>query len=372
MSRQTQIIFAPYVGEFGWELMNWHGRVRFHIEKIIGTNSASSNITAALEFADEIPPVKQRWAPRRHRCVEATEAGKIIGDVEKVTIVAPPDRRVLYHDLIDGDRVQFCPIRPIQWPGAANEDHRIDDSGRPLDRESMLRELRKATLFACRHVGLDVRGAVVMPPPFDGRLWPTEPDYQSITSLRQDASVVNDIILVKRVRDAAAERNQTDEWWKGLATRLNNAGLSVAFLTPRLDVAVKQLSSARLAAGASTGGLHLASLCECPHYVWGPSDDERWTRLRMSNRQRYETIWNPLGTPCVYDATEWRPSIDDAYTGIIRALDKIGIQDHVGSKSIGNRIRWKVKRQLASVLVYSENRLRLPWRVREYARANFI
>lgn len=51
-------------------------------------------------------------------------------------------------------------------------------------------------------------------------------------------------------------------------------------------------SLCKLAVGQSTGTMHLASLCEVPHVVWGPD------RIR----ERYVKTWNPHKTPVAYYA----------------------------------------------------------------------
>ncbi len=53
-------------------------------------------------------------------------------------------------------------------------------------------------------------------------------------------------------------------------------------------IPILQLS--KFAVGQSTGTLHLASLCEVPHAVWGPK------RIK----DRYLNSWNPLGTLVEY------------------------------------------------------------------------
>jgi len=319
-------IIAPYIGEFGWEVMNWQARLRWMI--------------------------RQR------------------GDTE-ITIVAPPDRRSFFHDLIcNNDGVVFCPCRAPDMPGYASEDHRIDDSGKPIDRDELRQTLIQFTRNACLQNGLPVDEAEILTPPLDGTLRPTRSACQAFVSLRRDVLVKFDVLLIPRSRALATERNQSAEWWDALAARLTDQGLHVSVMEPRLDRALEQLSSARLAVGASTGGLHLASLCGCPHYVWGPGDDQRWTAQRISNRQRYETVWNPLGTACRYDALGWRPEVTTVVAGVLMALKRLPASDIVQTPT--ERWRWRARRMLAKAIEPAPYATPLPWRVREYARMHLI
>ncbi|MBX3395238.1 MAG: hypothetical protein KF841_07705 [Phycisphaerae bacterium] len=326
MSRGNTLIIPPYPGEFGWELMNWQGRVRRVIRE---------------------------------------------SDSARVYVVAPPDRRALYSDLIDGRVVRFCPMPRHEWTGDANDDHRIDGSGSAIPPSTLESELRQATAGHLAILGVHTEGATWYMPGFRSELCPATCAEQDFVSLRKQPDTRTDVVLVPRGRALASERNQPETWWQELAERLRKRGLSVAMYAGRMDRAILQLSGARLAAGASTGGLHLASLCGCPHYVWGAGAEERWTAIRMTNRQRYETVWNPLGTPCIYDEVGWRPSLEHATAGILRAIQKIGASRYgEARRSMG--ARWRVRRGLARVLEPGAGRNVVPWRVREFVRNHLV
>lgn len=71
------------------------------------------------------------------------------------------------------------------------------------------------------------------------------------------------------------------------------------------------LENANLCVGPSSGPMHLASLCSCPHLVW--SDKKRWNLgdRKGTNRERYETYWNPFNTPVtVVDSHGWNPPVE--------------------------------------------------------------
>ncbi len=326
MAKSSTLVVPPYLGEFGWELMNWQGRVRQVIRE---------------------------------------------GPYDRVYLAAAPDRRTIYADLIDGRRVRFCPMPRFDWPGEANDDHRINADGIPITPPMLAAMLMAQVEESLGQQAVDADGAEWLMPPFDSSLWPTKRGVQRFMRLRKDAPIASDVVLVARMRTLAGERNQPAEWWTALAERLSQSGLRVAAYASTLGEAVRQLSLTRLAVGASTGGLHLASLCECPHYVWGPGPEARWTPMRITNRQRYETIWNPFGVACLYDELGWRPTLDQAVSGITRALGEIALAPD-GGGGRGLRSRWRIKRGLARILEAPAGKSRWPWRVQELVRTRLV
>ena len=62
------------------------------------------------------------------------------------------------------------------------------------------------------------------------------------------------------------------------------------------------LASSKLCIGPSSGPMHFASLCCCPHLVWTSS----------KNVEKYQTKWNPFGTPVKIHINEnWDPEPSD-------------------------------------------------------------
>lgn len=327
MSSSDAIIVAPYVGEFGWELMTWQARARFVIR-----NSPSS----------------------------------------RFFVCAAPDRRTLYRDLIDGRRVRFCPMPRFDWPGQANDDHRVLDDKSPMQAGQLSELVRRHTTEVLETLGVDAATCTWMMPTYRSDMWPTTVGKQDFGLIRRDLPIQFDVVLVPRRRAFASDRNLPDAWWRELEQLLAGRGLRVETLKPRMDRAVAQLSAARLAIGASTGGLHLASICGCPHYVWGSGAESRWTRMAMTNRQRYETVWNPLGTPCQYDEIGWQPGVEHVVNAANAALVRIGLTLDGAAPSLRKSARWRVKRGLARVFEKSESRTVWPWRVREVVRKYLV
>lgn len=311
MNRRVLLV-APYVGEFGWELMNWHGHIR-HIARS--------------------------------------------GRFDRVIVAAPADRRALY---AADETVEVHPVELPDLPGIASEDHRITIEGGRVPVEFIRGLLVNSLQNVESECGLNIGAADFMIPQLNGHLWPTTPHEQCFSDLRIPGPATIDVVLIPRRRDSALERNQPETWWDELAGKLTARGLRVERYVDGLSSAIAQLSRARLSIGASTGGLHLASLCRCPHYVWGCDSSQRWTGLRMSNRQRYETFWNPLGTPVIYDGVGWRPSLDHVVTRTCAALERIGRNDGHGADRAPS-MNWRIRRGLARVVQTGD---RWPWRVR--------
>jgi hypothetical protein len=321
------LIVAPYVGEFGWELMSWQARVRWVIAR---------------------------------------------GEFKHVVICAEADRRALYAPEKTDGRIVFSPIRRLNLPGHRNEDHQVDDEGRPVSPGELRRFVDSPIREACERLGLCMDEVSVFAPDYRSTIWPTSPSHQEFTSLRVRQPVETDIVLIPRLRRLADERNRPQAWWDELAGRLADGGLSVQSYQPRLGEAIRQLSGARLAIGASTGGLHLASLCLCPHYVWGSGAEDRWTRLGITNRQRYETIWNPFGTPCRYDECGWQPPMARVLDQVRLALDEIGLARGSAEPGWSLKPKWRVKRSLTRLLEPEGSPSLWPWRLRNLVREHIV
>ena len=83
------------------------------------------------------------------------------------------------------------------------------------------------------------------------------------------------------------------------------------------------LGGAKLCIGPSSGAMHLASLCGCPHLVW--TDKKKWNLggKKGTNRQRYETEWNPFGTEViVIDQYGWKPNPDIVLGEVKKFLER--------------------------------------------------
>jgi ADP-heptose:LPS heptosyltransferase len=143
------------------------------------------------------------------------------------------------------------------------------------------------------------------------------------------------VIHIRERKDLAPERNwPTDSWALlvssiarlGFASRIIAVGTRSASgiipgvedyrgapLQDQMDI----LASAKFAVGTSSGPMHLASFCGCPHVVWlgGPKDERRFTG------DRYMELWNPFKTPViVLDQWDWQAPVE----AVLDAVARIG------------------------------------------------
>lgn len=93
------------------------------------------------------------------------------------------------------------------------------------------------------------------------------------------------------------------------------------FIDAPFEKTTNILSNAHLCIGPSSGPMHLASLCSCPHLIW--TDDKVWNLgiKKGTNRERYETVWNPFDTEAiVMDEYGWNPSVDHVFERTVHWL----------------------------------------------------
>jgi hypothetical protein len=79
-----------------------------------------------------------------------------------------------------------------------------------------------------------------------------------------------------------------------------------------LEIQCAALGGARCALGPSSGTLHLASLCNCPHLTWSAID--------RSVAIRYQEPWNPLGTRVRFLTTP-EPDPEEVYSGVLELME---------------------------------------------------
>lgn len=81
------------------------------------------------------------------------------------------------------------------------------------------------------------------------------------------------------------------------------------------------LASAWFAVGPSSGPMHLASLCGCPHVVWCGGGPEE----RNYTKRRYDELWNPFRTPVSANLyASWRPEYNTVHGWVVNFMEKQG------------------------------------------------
>ena len=84
-------------------------------------------------------------------------------------------------------------------------------------------------------------------------------------------------------------------------------------LGKQMDIA----ASALFTVGPSSGWMHLASLCGCPHLTWVGGKEHAYVKRRYIDR------WNPLRTPAaVLTARTWHPAFAAVRDALVTLLEK--------------------------------------------------
>jgi hypothetical protein len=260
--RQDTLFAGPWVGEFGWELMNWQGFVRKLSRGYSRTLVCCPEGHEALyaDFATEIHP---------HNLKGIAECNVMRG-------VRNPE---------EWDRIRaLIPERC---------DHLKPLGYQPFSRQEFIR-------FGTRQPESSVD--VLFHP--RGRSFGTDRNW----------SPENWSALLEKLHASG---------YRAGCIGLRDATLSVPgeFLDLRdkpLSATLDIIASSRLVVGPSSGPMHLASLCNTPHVVW--TDTVKYARGR-TNRDKYEAWWNPLGTSvCVLDEYGFSPPPDIVFKQIIGLL----------------------------------------------------
>ena len=101
-----------------------------------------------------------------------------------------------------------------------------------------------------------------------------------------------------------------------------------------LEELCNRMASSTLTMGVSSGPIHAASLCCCPHISW--SDNKRQRAIKATNKERYSSLWNPFDTPVIFlNKFGWKPPIIEIYEATKEMLANQGAWD--GSAWLRNR-----------------------------------
>ena len=246
---------GPWVGEFGWELCWWNPMVR-HYSKQYGhtTVSAPESSRYLYEFADNFIPLKTKGITYWE--------GELKGE--------PPVVIEAFH---------------------MTPEHEFARHINEPDRVSARRSWRS--------------------------LAPKNPVKVAdvLCAFRPEKRIRNCPILGKAYPFQKCQ---------GIVDMLINKGLSVACFggtnnhcpTGTLDMRgtplkeqCSAIAGAKCVVGPSSGPIHLASLCECPHVTWIASQHH-------TLEQRYAKLWNPFNTPVDFIGHGTIPECEDVVTRI--------------------------------------------------------
>jgi hypothetical protein len=260
---KTAIIAPPCVAEFGWELMRWQGRVR-----------------------------------------------ELAKTADKVVVCSTESHLPLYEDM--RDKLEFIP-HAIE--GQRN-GHSIADVTNPdeLQRASRLVEQRKVDL-------LDSGAYSIVT--VAHKRWRLH-DQDFVQYGAPDDTVPEALVVHARARTWNSKHNWPVGHWDALVNHMRRTkepviaiGTKSGAYCPRgaadwrdrpLQNVMNLLAKAFIVVGPSSGPMVLASLCGAPHLVW--TDSRKHGTVGVTNKKRFQSEWNPFGTPVhVMDRYGWCPPV---------------------------------------------------------------
>jgi len=260
--RHKTLFAGPWLGEFGWELLNWQAFIRALRPRYKSIVVCSRPSSEAL-YADVADPFIPHTISARPNC----HAGVQIQHAEALQEIL---------NQVPEDADHLLPLGYI--PSAEQTFIRYGDQN--ASSSDVLVHARYLEKSAHRN-------------------WAEEKWSDLIAQLTDEGATVGAIGLS--------------------GGSLNVSGVE-DFRDRPLTETMNLLASAKVVVGPSSGPMHLASLCGTPHVVWA---DRRTYSMRKTSREKYEQWWNPLETPVhVIDEYDFDPPVDvvvDAVTSFLRA-----------------------------------------------------
>lgn len=261
----TPLLAGPWAGEFGYELMFW------------------------------IPMLKA-----------------VSNNFEAVTVIVPRGHEVLYQHVTQSIITHGIDLGESRWKANAGDAKFWFGEWEGLADRRVLDEL-------ALQVQDRVTSSVVLEP--IPELFNIPGEYVRYGEERPREGIA------LHCRRAGHGRDWPDEYFDALAADLNASGITpkiigtlsdylpkgASVVDKREDVAddigktIGHICSSSMVVGASSGVMHLASLCRIPHLVWG---DEGFPIPEIgTSRQAYESRWNPFVTRVKYIPGGWFPEV---------------------------------------------------------------
>lgn len=262
--KKEKVLYAgPWFGEFGWELFGWQGYIRKKVN---------------AEYWDEV--------------VVATRPGHeyLYEDfADRVITSDPPGVRG--GPLLDGRAPQF------QIKNTSGKDVHVISPSTNL----------------CHRIAIDQK------------------EHEYVTYGAQTDSDIDILIHARNINNAGFDfRNWAESKWIQLVDSLKGkykiasigteaGALHIEGTEDLRGISLKDLSnymaSVKCVVGPSSGPMHLASLSHTKHIVW--TDAKASLLGKYTNRQRYESVWNPFKSEViVIDGEDWNPSVETVYNAV--------------------------------------------------------
>ena len=320
------LMTAPYIGEFGWELLSWQGRVR------------------------------QRF---------------YAGGFDRLVVMGTPGKSAFYEDM----PTEYVEVDLSAVPGSPCEDRRAaGPKSDPLPADQLREKVRPIVDDMAQR--LRERGDEIETfwPEYDGTIHPYHEPHQRFVRFRLPATEVLPapwVVMVQRTR-AFGPNNWPTDFWSELADRLECRGIHTSIYPCEARGAIAAAANCDLAVGQSTGGMHLASLCGCPHVAWSVNGDHPKSQLQMTDRQRYQTFWNPLATPVLFHPVEDHPTPAEVESWVVAGLDRIGRRTGSRVRQFRFRRQWHVRDWIIRHVVERPAFRQWPWPIQRFVRWELV
>ena len=259
-------LFAgPYFGEFGHEvlgtgLLRAHAR---HFDRVIVCSRAACE-PLYEDIATEFRPHNIECVPMADRATGATMPSE-----ETLQGYIEPD----------------CERFPMPNCGSAPTEEQIIRLGHYRRLGTPCDEWRGVAVFHARNRQHE-----------PGRNWPQE-NWNALADWVLRNGLARQVVCVGTRESAMLAEGCCD--------------MRSSDLTTQMDIG----ASAAFAVGPSSGWMHLASLCGCPHLTWVGGKEYTYVRRRYMDR------WNPLRTPAhVIEKRTWQPSVLDVCESLVAFL----------------------------------------------------
>lgn len=240
----------PWVGEFGWELCWWNPMARYYSDQGYSVSIAAPESSRYLyEFVDVFVPIKAKGLTYWE------------GELDGESPIVPAN---------------FCFYPWIEFARYEHEPEKMSTKRlwRNLSPESP--EYVADILCAFRPQKY-IRSKKI-----HGKEYP-------ITQCQQ---------LV----DALISRGLSVACFGGLDNHCPNGTIDLR--GKPLEDQCSAIAAAKCVIGPSSGPIHLASLCGCPHITWIAS-------IHHTLEQRYKKLWNPFNTPVEFVCNGRIPSLNE-------------------------------------------------------------
>lgn len=278
MSTRRNIIAGPWLGEFGWELMRWQGIFRKLHDKGWSITMVSRLGHEALyeDYIDEFIPARKFGFEESG----PTDGWRINGKVP-----------TLDKQLLDSKFSGYKYMGPLTCMTIGKD---------PLGANQRFIMYGKDSRDKMDDFGYDIiiHARSTSKGGTDIRNWPKKNWKELIWTLGEAPKITGE----KKYRMAVIGSQEGAMHFSGLGGAYDYRG------APLIQV-IDMIARSKCIIGPSSGPMHLASLCGTPQIVF--TDKKHWGSCNGTNRQRYETNWNPLGTKAiVLDEDNWQPSVD--------------------------------------------------------------